>query len=344
MYNNGILQLYDDPDKAIKLANDLYNQKPTNKTMQAKAMLLTSTAYSSKRDFEKSLVYALKAREINESTKDPILQIHILSKIAAQYHQLGVTDKALEVLDEADKIAGSNLENDSVRSVMGNNYGIKGFIYTDQLSCDLAITYFDKSIQTYSSLKQTKRILANKSVVTYNKGNCLISLNRLYEAESIFKQANTFAQKAGANSLQAFSLKGLAEVYTLKRKHKEALDELQKANELAKNVGDLVLNREIYIGMADNYLALNDWDNYQIYNDKSGKTAQQIITSERKTINNLLNDYSMEIEQKITKLKWVYGSIIFLTLVFIFLLVFYLIKGEISFQKKLKKVKSQIKF
>lgn len=344
LYNAAILQVYDNPDSAIQLANELYDLGSSEKKHQAMAMVLISTAYSSKRDFQKSLAYALKAKDLNKSIKDPLLQVQILSKLASQYQQLGVNDKALEILDEADVIANQIESNDSVRSIVGNNYAIKGFIYTNQLSCDVAVSYFEKAIQVYSTVNETARILANKSVITYNIGNCMISLNRLHDAEEKFKNAEVFAERAGANSLQAFSLKGLAEVYTLEGKNMEALEKLKKAETLAKDVGDLVLNREIYKGMADNYLALNDWDNYLKQNDKQISFSQQIVTAERQTINNLLTNYAQELESKESKIRWYYGGAIILLLLSIFSLLYFFLKNEIKFRNQLKILKSQVKF
>ncbi|MFV0305945.1 MAG: tetratricopeptide repeat protein [Moheibacter sp.] len=343
LYNEAVLDVYDDPDNAIKTAEKLFELNEANGKQQIKALLLASNAYSSKRDYEKSLEYALRSNEINKNLQDPKLQIEILSKIAAQYHQLGVNDKALEVLDEADKESTKIEATDSIRAVLANNNAIKGFIYRDQLSCDIAITYFDKANQTYFQLKETRRILANKSVVTYNKGNCLLTLNQINNAKENFKRAEAFAQKAGASSLQAFSLKGLAEAYTLEGKYEESLKTLQEANTLAENVGDLVLNNGVYRGMANNYLALKDWNNFQTYKEKGDKVAQQIINTERSTIHKLLESYTQNTLEKEKKVKRNFGGVILFALLLLGILFYFIIKGEISFQKKLKNIKSKIK-
>ncbi len=344
LYDLATMTVYDNPDRAIEIGNGLLKAYKAKPEKQIKVLLLMSNAYASKRDYEKSLHYALQTKEINKKLDNTVLQLEILNKIAAQYHQLGVNDKALQVLDEADMIAKNHPFQDSILFVMGNNSAIRGFIYRDQLSCDIAIDYLNKAYQYFLKAPQNGRSWANRSVTAYNKGNCYVSLNQLDKAKSSFFDAKDLAEKAKANSLQAFSMKGLAEVYTLEGRYREALVELQNANVLAENVGDLVLNRGIYKGMADNYLALKDWENYHIYDEKFENSKQQTQLSERKTINNLLKNYSVEIEKKESDLKWRLGSGITIGIFVLICLIILIIWSEISFQKTLNQLKSKIKF
>src|SRR5690625_5720190 len=79
-----------------------------------------------------------------------------------------------------------------------------------------------------------------------------------------------------------------------------------KANDLAKDVGDLVLNRGINKGMSDNYLALQDWEKFQTYFDLYRSNESQIKFSERNTIHNILNNHFSEVEAKKKNLKLSY--------------------------------------
>ena len=344
LLNAAVINVYDHPDHAIEIGKELLIEYKSNPEKQINVLLLMSNAYASKRDYEKSLDYALQTKEINKSLNNKLLQLQILNKIAAQYHQLGVNDQALQVLDEADLIVKTYPKQDSMHFVMGNNFALRGFIYRDQLSCEIAIDYLNKAYESFLKVPQNVRSWANRSVTSYNKGNCFISLNQLDSAKISFFDAKSLAEKAKANSLQAFSLKGLAEVYTLEGRYKEALEELQVANVLAENVGDLVLNRGIYKGMADNYLALKDWNNYAVYDEKFETSRQQTKINERKTINNLLLNYSSEIDAKETETQWKMGvGILIVSVLFLFVLGF-IIWGEISFQRTLKQLKSQIIF
>jgi tetratricopeptide (TPR) repeat protein len=343
LYNVAVMSVYDNPDKSIELGNQIFQNNSQDPKKQVLALLLISNAYSSKRDYEKSLEFALKTKEITLNPEDKILNMQVLNKIAAQYHQLGVNDKALQILDESDLEARNYEHPDSLHFLMGNNYVIRGFIYRDQLSCDIAIEYLDKAYQEYSKTEENAKTQVNKSVTSYNIGNCYITLNQLDKAkESFFKSLN-LAEKAEANSLAAFARKGLAEVYTLESQYGEALNELKKAEVLAKEVGDLVLNRGIYQGLAGNYLALKDWSNYQVYHEKFESTSRLIKENERTTINSILENYSQEISDKKSELNTQFWSLILFLFLLILGLIFWIFRSQKTFHQQFTRLKSQIK-
>ena len=343
LYEAAIMSVYDNPDRAIEIGKQIFNDNKSNPEKQIKALLLLSNAYASKRDYEKSLEFALQTNEINKKLDKPKLKLEILNKIASQYHQLGVNEKAIEVLDEADLIAKNYKNQDSIQFIMGNNYAIRGFIYKEQLSCEIAIDYLNKAYNSYLKEPEGVRTWANRSVTSYNKGNCFIMLNQLDSAKNSFRDSNQLAEKSKANSLQAFSKKGLAQVYTLEGRYHEALAELQDAQALAKDVGDLVLNQGIFKGLSENYLALKDWNNYHFFEEEYLKNERQTQLNERKTINNILQNYSVEIHKKEAELKWKFGLMISSCLL-IFLGIFIsIIWGEIKFRKTFRNLKSQIK-
>lgn len=344
LYEVAVISVYDNPDRAIELAGKIFDNNHANPERQIQALLVLSNAYASKRDYEKSLEYALKTNEINKKLDNPKLKLDILNKIAAQYHELGVNEKALQVLDEADLIAKNYPVQDSIWFTMGNNFAIRGFIYREQLSCDIAIDYLNRAYNSYMKVPQSTKSWANRSVTTYNKGNCFISLNQLDSAKISFLDARALAEKSKAKSLMAFAQKGLAEVYTLEGRYEEAISELESASNLTKEVGDLVLNRGIFKGLSENYLALKDWNNYHIYDEEYVKTEQQIKHNERKTINNLLQNYSDETSKKEDDLKWRYGAGVLIGLLVFLLVLASIIWGEIKFQKMFSRLKSQIKF
>jgi len=343
-YNAATLNVYDNPDKAIEVGIRMFETSKDKPKRQINALLLISNAYSSKREYEKSLDYAIQAKELSKKSDDARSEIAVLNKIAAQYHQLGINDKALQYLDESDQIIASYPHKDSVQMVIGNNHGVRGFIYRDQLSCDIAIDYFNRSINQYKKDLGNNKTLANMSVVTYNKGNCFVTLGQMDSARITLEQSLNFAIKADAKSLEAFSRKGLAEVYTLQGNYSQAILELNNALEISKNVGDLVLNQGIYKGLADNYLAINNWDEYQNYYNKYLETETQNRNEERKTISTSLSKHSEEINKEINSIKSTYTFAIFAAVISILLLISLIIFGQIKFQKQFKSLKSQLKF
>ncbi len=227
MYIAATLNVYDDPDKAIETGIRMFETSSGSK-QKINALLLLSNAYSSKREYEKSLDYALKAADLSKKSKDSRSEISVLNKIAAQYHQLGINDKALQYLDESEQIIAGYPHKDSIRLILGNNYGVRGFIYRDQLSCDIAIDYFNRSLNQFRTEPCDPKMIANMSVITYNKGNCFITLAQYDSARINFDRSLAFAQKIEAKSLEAFSRKGLAEVFTMQGEYEVAIAQLNK--------------------------------------------------------------------------------------------------------------------
>lgn len=343
-YNAAMLNVYDDPDKAIEIGIRMFETSNDKPKRQINALLLLSNAYTSKREYEKSLDYAIQAKELSKKSNDARSEIAVLNKIAAQYHQLGINDKALQYLDESDQIIAAYPHKDSVQMVIGNNHGVRGFIYRDQLSCDIAIDYFNRSINQYKKDLGNNKTMANMSVVTYNKGNCFVTLGQMDSARITLEQSLNLAIKADAKSLEAFSRKGLAEVYTLQGNYNEAIAQLKNALDISKNVGDLVLNQGLYKGLADNYLATNDWEQYQFYYNLYIKTETQNKKEERKTISSSLAKHAAEVNEEMKVLKSTYGLGILICVILILTITIFIIFGQIKFQKQFKSLKSQLKF
>lgn len=343
LYDAAIVYVYDQPDKAIEIGNKLFERNKNNPEAQIKTLLLLSNAYGSKRNYEFSLQKAMQAADIAKKLKNPVLEFSILIKIAAQYHSLGVNGKALQILDEADKLYEQSEDKEPLLIDMGSNYAIKGFIYSNQLSCDLANEYFNKAIQLYLNADgPLVRKRMNHSIISYNKGNCFISLNQLDSAKLSYLESKELVSGYDAKTLQAFPMRGLAEVYTLERKYGEAITELNNAFDLAGSVGDLELNTGIYRGLADNYLALKDWENFQKYDRMYNETFQQLKISERNTINNIIEDHKEELSQKEKSVKTRYQiSILLLGLTGLIIFIV-ILKSELAFRQKFGKIKSKI--
>ncbi|MFC0605450.1 tetratricopeptide repeat protein [Winogradskyella pulchriflava] len=311
--------IYENPDKSIELGLNIYNNTNFSRKSRARSLMLVSLAYTSKRDYQKALEYVVKADEFTKDLNDKVLQIEILFRTGILYQQLKIFDKSIEYLEKTEQQALLYPVRDSVGKLLANSYTVKGFIYKDNLNCDIALEYFNKGIKEYQRLKNTD-VNTNLSIVHYNKGNCYTLLSEYNEAIKSFNKSIAFAQIENANSLIAFAQKGLAEVYTLQGEYRQALNLLHTALNKSNNVGDLVLNLGIYNGLFENYLALNQWDEYQKYYDLYAKTQLGIKLSERNSISASLEETSKIQNQNLNALKrrfnsrlnWIFGAIIFI--------------------------------
>lgn len=296
------LEIYKNPDNAIRIANQIIQNSGNNIDHKIKSFKLISDAYSSKRNYEKSLEFVIKANELLKFSKDDLLKIIIINKTAIQYHQLKIYDKSIQYLDQAEQLIINYPIKDSIHTQLGKNYIVRGFIFKEKLNCDIANYYFDKGIAEILKANDKTNNSA-LSIAKYNKGNCYILMLNNQLANVNFKEAIEHAKIVNAKSLQAFALKGLAKVYTLEGNYNEAIKTLNEALTISADVNDLILNQEIYNGLSENYLAVNNWDQYKVYHAKYITTQNLIKQSERKSISVSLREKDKELNSKLTKQK-----------------------------------------
>lgn len=336
------IKIYENPNAAIETGSTIFEKASDPKTIVS-ALMLVSNAYLSKRENEKSLAYILRARDYLPEIESVKFKINVLNSIGMQHQQLRIYEQAIEYLDQALALAENVAPQDSINQLLGYNYAARGFIYREQMSCDIALNYFDKSITEYKKGNRSRSKNANLSTLTYNKGNCLLQLSRIDSARANFEKSIAYAQVISANSLYAFAKKGLGEVLTAKGKYKQAIKELKEAESASENVGDLILNQGIYRNLSDNYLAIDDRANYQHYFERYNNVQNQISEKEQKTINNsisnLISESEVETEEKLSQLEifhWVLIALIFTTLLFWGKVILKNLKNYLISKEKLK--------
>jgi tetratricopeptide (TPR) repeat protein len=322
-------ELYKNPDKAIIIATILLEKSNDNVDEKIKAYKLISDAYSAKRDYEKAIGYLTKANELLHLTSNNLLKITISNKTGILYHQLKIFDKATQALDQAEQLILEYPIKDSIYSPLGKNYIVRGFIYKQKLNPDIAIEFFDKGI---NELKKVNLNDANPgiSIAKYNKGNCYILLFEYDKARLNFKESFDCAAAINAESLKAFALKGLAKVEAIDGNHQKSIELLNEANQISATIDDLILNKELFVGLSAEYLALNQWDNFKATNKKVVATQTLINERERKSIESSLVNKETEIQTAFSASKpSLFGLIIFIiSLVLIGLFVFFYFKRK----------------
>ena len=321
------IEMYENPDKVIKVGFEILTLAADDIDLKIKANKLISDGYSSKRDYQKSLQYVLKAIELLPKSSNKLLKISIATKAGIQYHQLKIYQKAITYLDDAETLCLNYPEKDSIKSFLGVNYVVRGLIYKEKLNCDIAISFFDKAISELIAANKPLENASRISIAKYNKGNCFMLLAKNDEAIASFNEALNFAKTVKASSLQAFAQKGIAQVYTLNGNYKQAIFLLNQAYSNAQNVNDLVLNQEIYKGLAENYLAVNNLEHYYEFQRKYTNTQTQVKKNERVSLSNLLQDNlnSMEKESKFENSNF-WFLLLFICSLFVLTFTFFSIK------------------
>ena len=312
-------QMYCNPDNVIQSGLLLLKEAGINYDYKIRAYKLIADGYSAKRDYEKSLEYVMKANQLLNLTNDNLLKISTLNKTGIQYHQLKIYDKAIEYLDQSEHLMREYPIQDSIRGYLGRNYIVRGFIYKEKFNCEIALDFFDRGV-TELVKGHSKAFNSAISIAKYNKGNCYILMLNNSLAKSNFEEAFQYAKGINALSLEAFALKGLAQVYTLEGKYLLAIETLHKAISLSVSVDDLILNQEIYKGLSENYLAINKWDEFKKYQNNFLSTQKLIKERERKSVSESLDlkegSLKLELKNEISKYYYkLFGAVLLLLLI-----------------------------
>lgn len=338
-------QIYANPDHVIKVGNQVIAQAGENVDYKIKGYKLISDAYSSKRDYEKSVGYLVKASKLIDLSNDKLLKISIVNKTGIQYHQLKVYDKSIQYLDQAEQLIADYPYKDSIHMELGKNYVVRGFIYKEKLSCSIAINFINRGIAELMKVEDKAEASTKISIAVYNKGNCYLLMKNNKLALENYQEAAKIAKEVDAKSLEAFALKGSAKVFTLLGNHNEAIVALKKALDLSSEVKDLILNQEIYKGLAENYLALNQWDNFKTYQSKFVATQKLIKDTERISVSESLDVKESELKVRKSELsnKFYYLLLVLLLFLILIVLFFYvLIKRKTNEIETIKEQISQL--
>ncbi|MBS7332686.1 MAG: hypothetical protein KIG88_03715 [Weeksellaceae bacterium] len=290
IYANAEKNLYKNPDFTIQVSNDIIKQS-ISVDEKMNFYILLSTAYLAKRDYETSLNVILEAKGLLKYVTNVKNKTNVLLQIAIQYQQMQLYSKSLETLDEAEILA-PKVESDNAKfSILGRIYAVRGIIYKSQSNPELALDKFNQSISYFNQL--THKASPNQSVVYYNIGYSYMILNDLDNAKKAFEKSSEFAKIGNAKSLLAFANKGMAEVYFAERNYTKALELLNEAEILSNEIGDLMLNEGIFEEKAKNYLALNQFENYKLYNQKFQKITFERNQNELQSISKSI-DYQFQ--------------------------------------------------
>lgn len=335
-------EIYDNPDNSIKIGKDLL-KKDNDINTSIRIYMLLSTANIAKRNFDESLKYILKAKELSQKTNDAKNQASVLIAVAIQYQQMELFSKSLETLNEADIYLAKLPEDSPEKHVeTARSYAIRGMIYKSQSNSEIALEKFLISLQNFEKVPVKKITYSNVSVVYYNIGYCYLNLNQIEKAQQAFSESIEYAQKNHAKSLEAFALKGMSEVHKQKHEYQTAINLLQKAENLSRNTGDIVLNEGIYKEMSDNYLALRKQDLYQLYHRKYFEMNFKRKENELISINQVIDNHNKDTSIKNKEVKSYYIYLMIAACVVSLMIVGFFIYLILKIKKQNKRYQKEI--
>lgn len=292
--NKAELLVYENPEEAIELANSLQakiNRKDAPQKISI--LLLLGSAHSSKQQHQKALEYAFEAYELAKKSEDFIDELKVLGFISNQYYILQLDEKVDFYLDQSEKIISQHAIPDSIDYIVANTYFIRALNYKDKLDCNFAINYFNKAITIYQNSDYSNSKI-NLPITYIQKAYCFLDQHELDSAEYNFKKAYDISLKNKITYSQSHAKIGISKILFEKKDFNAAIDTLKKVEKELETSSPLSLKSDIYSNLSDNYLQIQDFENYKKYTDFYLKVKKESDASEVKFAGNILDSQLSE--------------------------------------------------
>lgn len=335
LINVGNSFIFKNPKKTIQIGEEILKNKDISNSYKISSYILVANGYSALNEFEKSIEIARKANDLATKINDNTNQIRTLGFIGNQYIRIEMRDEAWHYLDKADKLSQTVSLPDSMKYLIGNINLLKGFLYKRSLDCEYAIKHFNKAIVEFKKDEGNGFAVANLGQAYNQKGFCFMSINK-DSAELSLQKGLKDARKNGAKSLECNALIGLSEIKTSRNEFLSSNQTLDSALLISKEVKQIDMESRIYKLMADNFLALNNFERHLHYKELFASNQSKLTSEAAKSVNELIrkrNEDKQEIYNSTqNKFNWILSILIFILLGIIILSSYFLFK-------KSKKVK-----
>lgn len=329
------LMMNSNPDKVIKLGNELYKKYKGNPKMEISILTIIGSSYSVKKDYEKAIEHAFKTREISQKINDYPTQIQVAGFIGEKYHNLNIYSKAKYYADEAYELIEKHPLPDDLKFYKGNILYLKALIYRDELGCDFAQTYYKKALEVYISSLKNREMLRFSIADIYNEiGSCYLEEKKLAGAKASFEKSLQYAVNGNYDLLNAESRAGLGRILYLQKNYTEAKTEFDKTIQILKSGKIENANPEVYKYISENYYALNDIENHRLYLNLYNQKTSTDSNAKKKSVNEIIVKKTAE-ENSGNDNSSKYWIIVFLCILIV--LVLYQIFQTKSKMRKLKK-------
>lgn len=301
--NKAELLVYENPEKAIEMAQDLQSEiDKKDYKKQISILLLLGNAYSSKQNYQKALEQAFSAYELAKKSEHAIDELKVLGFIANQYYVLQLDDKVDFYLDKSEKIISQAQIPDSLDYVVANTYFIRALNYKDKLDCNFAINYFNKAIAVYEKSNYPNNKI-NLPITYIQKGYCFFDQKQLDSADYNFRKAYEISVKNQIIYNKSHAQIGISKILSEKKNYKSAIDTLMQIEQELETSSPLSLRAEVYKNISDNFLLIKDYKSYRKYSDSYLKIKKEMDSLEVKFVENILDSQISNADDSIQKEK-----------------------------------------
>ena len=248
--------------------------------IKIKAMLALSIAQNFLGDFDQGIKTLHEALQyVTPSNKN--LEGEIYSMMCILYCRLSDYQQSIELNDKATAIFKSIGDSAQIASC----YNSRGVIHTYLNEFNIAETFFRQALSINRSLKELKKVAANLNNLCLYEGNTEEKLSFIKEAIAINKNLNsTWSLAENYNNM--------GKQYFYAKNYSQSLEALQKANEIATQLGakDLICDNYEYSSWV--YAALGNYQKAYKYLQLLTALSKELHSSSQ------LRNIESEIAQK----------------------------------------------
>lgn len=284
--------VYSNPNDALKVGLHLLKSATSNYD-RAKLNLLIAQIYKVKGDYSNSLVFLFEADK-NKNDLTPKLAAEILVKKADLLRELYLDDQAKKYIVAAEN-QSLFIKNEKDKAV------VDALILLEKVRMDMERQNFKEASKNIKNLSfGFENAVRNNPDLTLKYkillGRISSGLGEYDKAKSYFDSAMTSLKHYNKkfNYAEIYIFSGLATVYFHEKDHQKGIEVLLKALNSAKQLENVYLNATLNKQLSNNYLALNDKENYKLSNTAFLKLNAEIEKKEEETVNNVYNLISQE--------------------------------------------------
>ncbi|MFP3591406.1 helix-turn-helix domain-containing protein [Chryseobacterium sp. SIMBA_038] len=309
-----------DVSLALKIADSLTTAAKTPE-IKGRSLMLTSQIYLQKTQYEKSIEFAEKAKDLLNTTENYELQAKVRGLLSNEYRQIALNHKSKDYLNEGLKIA------DKIKDIK-KKYQVKALFCQELANIEADAEKYPNSVKY---LKQSLKYLSEIPQDSINIGLNNQMLGELYGrylnnyklSEIHYLQALRFLPKSNMNTGVCYV--GLGKLKFIQKNYTEAEKFYLKALEYAEATDIPEMKRHTAESLAELYEQTKDYKKANFYRKKQNKNINKI---QGKALEFIDKNYSKIEKEKDQYASWNstknmvigIGALLFLSLIIIFII------------------------
>ncbi|GHC60102.1 helix-turn-helix domain-containing protein [Ulvibacter litoralis] len=273
--------LFSQPEQTEKIADYILN-KSEDKSERTEASLLLAQSFYVRGNFSKAVKEALSAKELADNSGAIEIQLKANLFAIQMLRMLGLDTVADSYLSEV-IVLRKNIEDPVLSTWLeGKLNQDKAFINFDLGHTSKTIDYLQKA--RFQFLKSRDTTAVNDASLSLVES--FMQVSKIDSANYYLEPTIEDIRTTKYNDFQKLkALDHLGKLYFLKNDYPNAIEVYQEALNLSKKLPNTYYENNSLDGLAINYLAMEDTENFYHFKQKNYLTELQVDTEERLAVN-----------------------------------------------------------